>query len=419
MPEEDKQLEQQAETPAEPKKGGGILAVIKKILKVVGILVVAFIVFLVGFSMWMDYDYARRQREQEEYRATHPDWNAAVELDFSTDDSDEPFEMEPYNDYTISGVRHLSIYDSEYNDLFFDPEPATRESLLATLHANPNITGQYAELMEWFINRLCDVYPDADLRPFQYNLQTLKIVELTKEEYLRKVLDVYSCGVYFNDENCIYVPEGYTFEPGTWDFQVIIHEFCHAMRNVWRDTDTLVLRADPDDPNSPIGFLTTPLECLNSLFAVSLFEYEERDIAYQLQSNMYLAMIESMDNYSLVDYVNHGTMYFAQKLDEAHGDNNRACGILMLIEQQRKDYYDSRDPRPQEEYYPTYHYICDLWIDAHAWEGMSDDAVTAMIDELVDIITYDVPEEYDLDVDEFYRYGREYYAEEFQVAQAA
>ena len=47
------------------------------------------------------------------------------------------------------------------------------------------------------------------------------------------------------------------------------------------------------------------------------------------------------------------------------------------------------------------------------------DEVTAMIDELVDIITYDVPEEYDLDVDEFYRYGREYYAEGFQVAQAA
>lgn len=56
-----------------------------------------------------------------------------------------------------------------------------------------------------------------------------------------------------------------------------------------RDTDDFKLRILSSSAEND---LTAGDECLNSLFAISLFDYEETDIAYQFQSNMYQIMID-------------------------------------------------------------------------------------------------------------------------------
>ena len=92
------------------------------------------------------------------------------------------------------------------------------------------------------------------------------------------------------------------------------------------------------------------IPCLRSAF----FDYEENDIAYQMQSNAHKIMIECMDNYSLDDYVNHSLGYYAKQLDEYNQDDNYATTILTLMDEQYHDYYDEKTAENPEKYYPIY-----------------------------------------------------------------
>ena len=162
---------------------------------------------------------------------------------------------------------------------------------------------------------------------------------------------------------------------------------------------------------SPAGVslsLVTVDEALNSVFAVSLFDYEERDIAYQLQSNYCTIMLDCLDNYSLSDYINHSLSYYASKLDEHNGHNIYDKCILTLIDTQYKDYHSDLIEIEQEEYYPIYDYIADMYYRKYIDEDMSYNEAKSVADDLIERITYDVPLEYNIDTNRFYDYLNEY-----------
>ena len=324
-------------------------------------------------------------------------------LDFEVVDSDEPLVIDTYTLWEMGNHKTLSIYDSAYLGMFFDYDSVTAEETKQVVRENKAITPRFRELLLWYIDAIAAKYPEADLRILHYNLQTLEVVEVDASELAFQSVSLISYGCYKRAENKIYVNKDYEYKPGTWEYQVIIHEFGHAARTIQReiDGDTIYVQLSED-------YLEIPEEALNSLFTVSLFDYEERDIAYQLPSNLFQVIVECAEDYSLGDYINHSLTYLAHKLDEQTGHNNYAMAIFRLIDAQRADYLDDSYEREQEVYYPIYDYVCALYLDRYGTADMDEAAREALAEKLVERITYDVPEDHPLDTEEFFRFARDY-----------
>ena len=319
-------------------------------------------------------------------------------LDFTMEDSPEPLSVDTYTETGEGRSRRLSIYDADYLDLFFDYDSVTAEETKQVVRDNPAITPRFRELLYWYIDAIARKYPEADLRILHYNLQTLEVVETDAHTLAFEALSLDAYGCYKRVENKIYVNQDYEYTPGTWEYQVIIHEFGHAARTIQRSTDEGTV-----DIQLSREYLVIPEEALNSLFTVSLFDYEERDIAYQLPSNLFQVILECTDDYTLADYINHSLTYLAHKLDEQTGYNNYAMNIFRLIDEQRADYMDDKYEREQSVYYPIYDYVCRLYLDKHGAPDMDEAERKALVDELVERVTYDVPADHPLDTEEFYR----------------
>ena len=180
-----------------------------------------------------------------------------------------------------------------------------------------------------------------------------------------------------------------------------MHEIAHSVRN------GIIENGDKDVRVSPMGkalSLVTVEEALNSVFTVSLFDYEEKDIAYQLQSNYCTVMLECLDNYDLSDYVNHSLSYYAKKLDEHNGHNNYATTLFALIDAQYKDFHNDEISVSQDEYYPIYDYIANMYYNKYITNEMSYNDARMVADSLIEKILYDVPEDYNIDFNRFYEY---------------
>lgn len=324
-------------------------------------------------------------------------------ISFVVDDSEEQLVIDTLinNDYSNC----VYIYDMEYLDEYFDYDTVSKEMLYDVVKNNSNINDNFKLLIFEFINNIYDKYNDIDLRVFYENLKTLKIIECDKNQLLLKTFSSDSCACYVRTENAIYTLKDYEYKKGTWEYQVIMHEFAHTIRNGWFKHNGKELRVSATGNSLS---LVTVDEALNSVFTVSLFDYEERDIAYQLQSNYCTIMLECLDNYSLSDYINHSLSYYASKLDEHNGDNNYAKCILTLIDTQYKDFHSDQIEIEQEEYYPIYDYIANMYYRKYINNNMSYDEAKFIADTLVERVTYDVPEEYNIDTNRFYDYLNEY-----------
>ena len=318
-------------------------------------------------------------------------------VSFLVEDSQEELVVDTKLDSAFND--DVYIFDMEYLDDYLDYKTASKEMLLNALNNNTKIGGQYKILMTEFIDNLCEKYPDVDKRVLYENLKGLEVVECSKDELMMKTLNVDSCACYVRNENKIYTLKDYKYEKGTWEYQIIFHEMGHALTcgNI-KVGDKMLKVTNSGDALS----LVTVDEALNSVFAVSLFDYEERDIAYQLQSNYCSIMVECLDNYSLADYVDHSLSYYAKKLDEHNGDNNYAVTMLNLIDTQYKDYHSDEIEIEQEEYYPIYDYVADMYYMKYITPGMSYGEAKQIADTLVDRVMFDVPEEYNIDTNRFY-----------------
>lgn len=340
---------------------------------------------------------------------TTPDIEIKVqrELGFLVEERAEDLEIEYFRESPTFPFTY--VYDVEYLDKIFPNEVVTKDMVVDVIKNNPNITGRYEPFLLEFLDLYTKAYPNADLRILYHNFETLKIVECADEiELLKHTLSLDSYACYMMPENTIYTAASYDYKKGTWDYQVIMHELAHASRTYWRDSNDdgrIDIKAQADGLN--MNYLSVN-EALNSIFTVNMFDYEERDIAYQLQSNMLLAILDSIDTYEIGDYANHSVSYFASKLDEFTGHHNYASVMLHLMDTQYNDYHSDRIEIPEREYYPLYDYISDIYYKTRIHSGMSHDEMLAVCDELVERVTYDVPAEYHIDTTHFYTYLEDY-----------
>lgn len=302
-------------------------------------------------------------------------------------------------------LNYLFIYDMDYLDKALNYKNVNINQVKELIKNNNSISEKFKNLFYEYCDELIEKHPNIELRVLYENLKTLEVVECDKEELLKNSLSMDSYGCYVRNENKIYVLKDYDYIKGTWPYQVIFHEFSHCLRTgVWNINGTRVrVQIEGQNFNN-----TITAEALNSLFTVSLFDYEEKDIAYQLQSNYHSVMIECMDNYKIDDYENHSLSYYAKKLDEFNKDNNYATVILELIQAQYKDYHDNSIEVSQDQYYPIYDYVADMYYKKYLNSNMSYSEAVDLTDQLINRIMYDVPEDYNIDIDHFYEHLNNY-----------
>lgn len=302
-------------------------------------------------------------------------------------------------------LNYLYIYDMAYLDKALDYNNVTLNDLNNAIKNNPRISNTYKNLLYEYCASLCKKYSNIELRVLYENLKTLEVVECEKGELVKKSLSIDSYGCYIRTENKIYVLKDYEYQKGTWAYQVIFHEFSHCLRTgVWdKDGKRIKVQIEGQNFNN-----TITAEALNSLFAVSLFDYKENDIAYQLQSNYHKVILECMDNYDLSDYVNHSLSYYAKKLDEFNEDDNYATVILELIEMQYNDYHSTSINIEQNGYYPIYDYISKMYYQKYLNPNMTYEEEVRVTNTLLSKILFDVPQDYNIDINHFYDYLNDY-----------
>lgn len=315
------------------------------------------------------------------------------------DDKDSVLVVDTYldNQYTDN----IYVYEMDMLDNYLNYGSVSIDELLNVVNNNHMISDRFRPYLYEFINSMCMKYPDCDKRMFYENLKTLKIIECNDELMFEKTGSRTADACYISTENEIYTKEDSVYEKGTWEYQVLMHEIAHAVRN------GIIENGDRDIRVSAMGnalSLVTVDEALNSVFTVSLFDYEERDIAYQLQSNYCTLMLECLDNYDLSDYVDHSLSYYAKKLDEHNGHNNYATTIFALIDAQYKDFHSDEISIEQNEFYRIYDYIANMYYNKYITNEMNYSECRMVADSLVERILYDVPIEYNIDADRFYEY---------------
>lgn len=294
-----------------------------------------------------------------------------------------------------SGNRTL-IYDfSELDNIFNNTkEDVTYNTIRETIKNNPNINEKYKLILYSFTDNLEKKYPTMDLRIWNHNLKTLKILEVTEMEMQVKAIsaDAYAC--YRIQENTIYTVKDYNYVPGTWEYQVIIHELGHTVKTTSSEINGKEVKTyfKKDSGN---GTITE--EALNTLFSLRAYDNEEKNLAYQLQSNIIELMVTSMDNYTYQDYIEHNVTYFEEKLNE-HNNNDDAVKIIGLIDLQYDDYHDNSIQVDQTQFYELYDYIANMYYNKNITSTMSKDELYTIRDNYIKKLTYDVPEDYNIDI---------------------
>lgn len=347
---------------------------VKRFFKLLIAVALTFIVFIIIVSVISMNN--SKQAFSENYKNLGDEFLAESAILNTSEDEDTPKNSDDYTDLYLQGVpskfeldtyidnrdisKRLYIYDMDYVEKAINFPKKELQDFIDVIDKNPKISKKFKPLAIKYCEDVFEKYPDIELRPFYRNLQNLEVIECTEHELLQASWSVDYAGCYVRDEDKIYAIKDKEYEEKTWDYQVIYHELSHCLRDsIYTDENGIQTSIQFcglnywDIPNA---------EALNSLFAVSLFDYEEKDIAYQLQSNIHKIMIECMDNYNLSDYVNHSMTYYAMKLDEYNQDDNYSTKILALMNAWYEDYHDDSVEADRNEYYPIYDYVSKMYL---------------------------------------------------------
>ena len=122
---------------------------------------------------------------------------------------------------------------------------------------------------------------------------------------------------------------------------------------------------------------------------------------------MFEVMLESMDNYTMEDYINEDITYLIEKLNETNGDK-MAIEILNLLELKCRDTKDESFYIPQNYYYGLYDYVARMYYNKYITDDMSPEEIKQVKDNLVIRLTTDISPETEIDTAHFDDYIGEY-----------
>jgi hypothetical protein len=327
-----------------------------------------------------------------------------MNLSFLDENEDSQMEIDTIVKYPGAGGM-ISIFDSKYLNEAFGEEEITLDDLYKVIDENESIKAPYSDLIKEYCRCYVENAPNADRRILYHNLKTITIEECNDMKLILNTFstDAVACYMYYDNKLCF--KAGTSFEKGTWEYQILFHELSHAARTAYFKEDGKNYRIRSGGKNYDVLMLD---ETLNTIFAVGLFDFDYNDFAYHLQSNYMDIIIESMDNYNLEDYINHSQSYFIKKLDEYAGTENYAGAMIELLQAQYEDYHNDEIKANQSEYYPLYDFVSDIFYKSRLNPNMSYEEALAVKEELVNRITFKVPEEYEIDLNHFDEYFNSY-----------
>ncbi|MBR2711931.1 MAG: hypothetical protein IKE89_05595 [Bacilli bacterium] len=267
--------------------------------------------------------------------------------------------------------------------------------------SNLDTTEEVKEIYTTLANNLEQQYPNLDLRIWDINLKSMKIETKSKEMFDAMGMNL---GFYSIDTNTITLQEGLEFTPGTLEYQMVVHEMGHTIResNFSIDGNNYYCRFSTDFNN--YDFTS---EALNSILTLRSYDQKETHIAYTLTSHMFEVMLESMDNYTMEDYINEDITYLIEKLNETNGDK-MAIEILNLLELKCRDTKDESFYIPQNYYYRLYDYVARMYYNKYITDDMSPEEIKQVKDNLVIRLTTDISPETEIDTAHFDDYIGEY-----------
>lgn len=356
-------------------------------------------IILFAASMFKSFEKQEIYPAENTVRMNPDDRNDLEKAQKALDELYQYIDQEKQNfevDTRTDGFNLIKIYNSDELDGVFGNrrEDITYDDIIDDINANTGISLPYKKLYLTLVNNLRGQYPSLDLRIWHMNLQTLKIVELSEMDMQLKAMSGTASAVYRQDENVIYTVKEYEYIPGTWEYQVIMHEMGHPIRSLNTHLGETRVKARFQ---SYSGHGTVIGEALNSLLTLRSYDPYEKDIAYQFQSNMVELMVTEMDNYTYQDFVEHNLTYFEQKLNEYNGDED-AVEVIGLIELQYQDYHDKEYEIKESTFHKVYDYIAKMYYGNHLKSDMTEEERLKVRDEFIDKLTYDVPEEYQVNI---------------------
>ena len=328
----------------------------------------------------------------------NPTIKETISTTYTTDDKEKDIEKYIQSHYLEEPIQTTKINDSYLGITVYDmdeidkilPNKVSISEIANTINNNKKISNNYKKYLLRYVEDTLKKDSTIDLRVFKKNLETLDIIECTKNELMFESLSTDSYACYRKDKNTIYVLKDYDYESDPWAFQVLYHEFSHAARNTrWKENKKNIYVKFSNQPS----YGDVIEEALNSVYAISLYNENEKDIAYQLQSNYMKIMIDTMDNYSIEDYMKHDFSYFQQKLNE-YNQNDLSKKVLALIELQYKDFHNDNYQIDAQDYNLIYEYITEMYLKNKIDKIKDVNQLHQVINELKGKILFDVPEEY-------------------------
>lgn len=325
---------------------------------------------------------------------------------FEIEDEDNLTAVEVKTIYESDLLKYKIIFDFDYIDELFEQESVSISEFQTVINNNSDIADNLKPyVLEYVTNSYAET-PDLDLRILYENLKTIKIIEADESTIMFEALSTNAVAVYLKNTNTIYVNENNDYENDSWSYQVLMHELTHVAKyydTVYNDYSVQV------KTSYDYNFNIILEEALVSYYAVQIYDKNELNIAYQLQSNYISILIDCMDNYELRNIVEKDITYFLSQLDSYNNQEGMSVYIFELINAQYQDFYDDQITISQDQFYEIYDYIAKMYFDKYINDNTTYEEATVILNELIYKLTYDVPDEYNIDTNHFKEYFETYY----------
>ncbi len=276
-----------------------------------------------------------------------------------------------YNESTILKFRY--IRDSGGYKATFGFDKPTKQQLFAKIDANREIDPKYTELLKEYVDKWLTLWPESDLSVLYYNLETLKLQEMTEREIQKAAMSIGTVACYIPKDNLICINKDTNpFDRSSDDYVVFMHELTHAARgcSVSKHNGNVELSIKFFED---INYGLYSDEALDTYFVYELQGLGHRSKYYIYQSSILRQLMPGID-YDGADYMNHQVFYFVTKLQERLdelGDPIPAYHYLDLFEDQGTRHYREFAKADYEEFSELFDLEVRNYIDLHVTPDMT------------------------------------------------
>jgi len=280
------------------------------------------------------------------------------------------------------------VCDSNAYEKVFGYSKPTKEELIEILNQNDKIDPQTKEVIEDFLNKWFELWPESDFSVLKHNLSDMEIIKISEEELYQLTHTPSIVACYSQKYNDIYINNNSDYlNKNSEDYIIFIHELIHACRNthiIENSTETIAAFHKIDE----MGLYDD--EALVNVFAKKIQGNTVDLSTYPLQTNYYDIITNAID-YTGEEYMNHSVNYLIEKMDNYMNDDNYAYHIVGLIDLQGKLRYDGYNAiTTYDNFYELYNYIIDIYCKSNYKDESNSDTVLNGFDEFWNKISFGI-----------------------------